>query len=163
MSEGVPVVSHHKTFRKRRRLPLRMDMTPLVDIAFLLLTFFMLTTAFRLPRALEIRLPEQKDAAGSSMEAKDIMTLYVLSESRFFIRTGLADPFPVQAQDVPSRLDRLLARSVPAVILVKMDRDGRYEDLVRALDAIENAGGGGKSPPPFSVLTLRAEERQLFP
>jgi biopolymer transport protein ExbD len=43
--------------RKKRRVGIRIDMTPMVDVAFLLLIFFMVTTVFRTPKALEINLP----------------------------------------------------------------------------------------------------------
>jgi biopolymer transport protein ExbD len=43
--------------RPKRRVGIRIDMTPMVDVAFLLLIFFMVTTVFRTPQALEINLP----------------------------------------------------------------------------------------------------------
>src|SRR5215813_12716904 len=46
-----------KKRHKKRRLGVRIDMTPMVDVAFLLLIFFMVTTVFRTPQALEINLP----------------------------------------------------------------------------------------------------------
>ena len=52
--------SHKKKKGKRKpkkRVAIRIDMTPLVDVAFLLLTFFMLTTVFSKPQTLEINLP----------------------------------------------------------------------------------------------------------
>lgn len=42
---------------KKKRVAIRIDMTPLVDVAFLLLTFFMLTTQFKPPEEVEIALP----------------------------------------------------------------------------------------------------------
>ena len=41
------------------------DMTPMVDLACLLLTFFMLTTAFSKPKVMEIVLPEKTNEQGS--------------------------------------------------------------------------------------------------
>ena len=52
---------------KKTRIPIRIDMTPMVDIAFLLLIFFMVTTVFRTPQAMEINLPP-KDAVYDSIE-----------------------------------------------------------------------------------------------
>ena len=47
--------------RPKRRLGIRIDMTPMVDVAFLLLIFFMVTSVFRTPQALEINLPPDED------------------------------------------------------------------------------------------------------
>ena len=47
--------------KKGRRLGVRIDMTPLVDVAFLLLTFFMYTTSMSRPQTMEINLPPDKD------------------------------------------------------------------------------------------------------
>ena len=48
------VLSH-----KKKRSRIAIDMTPFVDIAFLLLIFFMVTTVFNLPQAMELNLPEE--------------------------------------------------------------------------------------------------------
>ena len=44
--------------RRRPRVGVRIDMTPMVDIAFLLLIFFMVTTVFRRPLAMEVNMPD---------------------------------------------------------------------------------------------------------
>jgi biopolymer transport protein ExbD len=55
--------SHGKGKKKKqgRRLGVRIDMTPLVDVAFLLLTFFMYTTSMSRPQTMEINLPPDKN------------------------------------------------------------------------------------------------------
>jgi biopolymer transport protein ExbD len=47
--------------RPKRRLGIRIDMTPMVDIAFLLLIFYMVTTIFAAPQAMEINLPPKTE------------------------------------------------------------------------------------------------------
>lgn len=46
--------------RPKRRVAVRIDMTPMVDIAFLLLIFYMVTTIFAAPQAMEINLPPKE-------------------------------------------------------------------------------------------------------
>ena len=49
--------SHTKGKKKKKRAGVRIDMTPMVDVAMLLLTFFMLTTVFSKPQTMELNLP----------------------------------------------------------------------------------------------------------
>jgi biopolymer transport protein ExbD len=46
---------------KRSRTSTKIDMTPMVDLAFLLITFFMLTTTFNKPQTMEINMPDKDD------------------------------------------------------------------------------------------------------
>ena len=66
-----------KVHRPKRRVGIRIDMTPMVDVAFLLLIFFMVTTVFRTPQALEINLPPDKDIQVEVAESK-VLTVRVL-------------------------------------------------------------------------------------
>jgi biopolymer transport protein ExbD len=54
-----------KKRKKGRRLGIRIDMTPLVDVAFLLLTFFMFTTSMSRPQTMEINLARRQGEGGN--------------------------------------------------------------------------------------------------
>ena len=73
--------------RPKRRVGIRIDMTPMVDVAFLLLIFFMVTTVFRTPQALEINLPPDKQSTTQMAETK-LLQLRVLSADRVFWKRG---------------------------------------------------------------------------
>ena len=60
---------------KKGRVGLKIDMTPMVDVAFLLLTFFMLTTQFKAPEEVEIELPSSHSAF--KLPESDIMVINV--------------------------------------------------------------------------------------
>src|SRR5262247_726214 len=91
--------------RKPKRIGIKIDMTPMVDVAFLLLIFFMCTTVFRKPQALEINLPPDPNAKVEIAES-NVMTLRVLAaddstgNARAFWRIA-KEPF----QEVP--IDKL--------------------------------------------------------
>src|SRR5690348_12814517 len=72
--------------RSKRRIGVRIDMTPMVDVAFLLLIFFMVTTVFRTPQALEINLPP-KDAKVDVAESKTL-TIRILADDRMYWKRG---------------------------------------------------------------------------
>jgi biopolymer transport protein ExbD len=81
-----------------------MDMTPMVDLMCLLLTFFMLTTAFSKPKVMDILLPEKikKNEKVDPPKIADSRTLNVVvgPEGRVFWYPGKADPnVPLQETD----------------------------------------------------------------
>lgn len=68
---------------KKPRIGIKIDMTPMVDVAFLLLTFFMLTTQFRPPEAVQIVLPSSHSEF--KLPESDIMTVTISKDGRIFL------------------------------------------------------------------------------
>lgn len=68
---------------KPHRQGVRIDMTPLVDVAFLLLTFFMLTTQFKPPEEVAITLPSSHSEF--KLPESDVMTINVAEDGRIFL------------------------------------------------------------------------------
>ncbi len=68
---------------KKRRLPVRIDMTPMVDVAFLLLTFFMLTTQFTPAEQVKIEVPSSH--SHFKLPESDVMTIYIDKQGQIFM------------------------------------------------------------------------------
>lgn len=68
---------------KPKRQGVLIDMTPLVDVAFLLLTFFMLTTQFKPPEEVQIELPSSHSEF--KLPESDVMTLSLSKDGRIFL------------------------------------------------------------------------------
>ncbi len=68
---------------KSKRIGFRIDMTPMVDVAFLLLTFFMLTTKFRPPETVQIDLPSSH--AEQKVPESNILTVSVSGDNRYYM------------------------------------------------------------------------------
>ncbi|MEW6511590.1 MAG: biopolymer transporter ExbD [Bacteroidota bacterium] len=68
---------------KPHRQGYRIDMTPLVDVAFLLLTFFMLTTTFKPSEEVTIVLPASHSAF--KLPESDVMTINISKDGRLFL------------------------------------------------------------------------------
>lgn len=78
---------------KKPRVNIRIDMTPMVDVAFLLLTFFMLTTQFKPPEELDIILPLSHSEI--KLPESNVMTLLVDKTGRVFL--GFDAPFMMES------------------------------------------------------------------
>lgn len=74
---------HEKGGKKRpKKTPVRMDMTPMVDLAFLLLTFFILATSLSKPKTLEIVYPKEVDNKEDQTQLDDdLATTIVVGET----------------------------------------------------------------------------------
>lgn len=68
---------------KPKRMGVRIDMTPLVDVAFLLLTFFMLTTQFKPPEEVTVELPSSHSEF--KLPESDVMTITLAKDGRIFL------------------------------------------------------------------------------
>lgn len=69
--------------KKKGRINVVIDMTPMVDVTMLLLTFFMLTTKFRPPQEAEVILPSSH--AAFELPQSDVMTVSVTKDNKLFL------------------------------------------------------------------------------
>jgi biopolymer transport protein ExbD len=140
--------------RPKRRVGIRIDMTPMVDIAFLLLIFFMVTTVFRTPQALEINLPPDEDVQIEVAQSK-VLSLWVLDTDRVFWKRG--GPEVPWARTSTTSLEQVLApfkNNDEIVVVVKIDREAKFNNMVDIIDELDLA-----KLTRFSLATLTPEER----
>jgi len=81
--------------KKAKKFSTHIDMTPMVDLMCLLITFFMLTTAFAKPKAMEITMPEKKDdptVKAPEIQADRTVNILVSGDDKIYYYFGLADP-----------------------------------------------------------------------
>jgi biopolymer transport protein ExbD len=81
--------------KKAKKFSTHIDMTPMVDLMCLLITFFMLTTAFSKPKAMEITMPEKDDAnkkEAPKIEANRTINILVSGNDKIYYYFGIADP-----------------------------------------------------------------------
>jgi biopolymer transport protein ExbD len=122
-------VLHHP----KKRVGIAIDMTPMVDIAFLLLIFFMVTTVFKLPQAMELNLPP-KDAEVDVAES-NVLMIYVYGDGQMMYRIGNDGPLqPVQFAGMRPLIQDMMKQNDKLITLVKFDRDSPYHWMVDVVD-----------------------------
>lgn len=121
---------------KRPRVAIKIDMTPMVDIAFLLLIFFMVTTVFRLPTAMEMILPPPDEpAVESKVNEKSMLSFMVLENDSLALQIGVEAPVPLHWDSLKPLLDSKYEEFEDKVIVVtKIHPDAKYETMVNLID-----------------------------
>lgn len=151
--------------RPKRRIGIRIDMTPMVDIAFLLLIFYMVTTIFSAPLSMEISLPpKQEKAENKPIAASKLLQIFVDNSDSVYYQIGEEMKQPVMTN--MAALDKMIDeknRNVPGLIMVlKVDPKASYTMMVDIIDAIQSversinnalvqAAAAGTEPEKFSV------------
>lgn len=118
-----------------------MDLTPMVDVTFLLLIFFMVTAAFALQKALEVPPVSEEAAPEQTIDdlEKDSIVIRIDQDNVFWIGAPKWD----EEQRTPS-VSEMLAKvreargegaGGPTKLLVQANGDSRHEFVVAALDA----------------------------
>ncbi len=140
--------------RKKRRISILIDMTPMVDIVMLLLIFYMVTTVFSMPQAMEINLPPEEDKEPVPVPECRLLQLRVDSENRFFWnRCNVADSLPKLIPSMNAADDttgyQVNSDSLRALLvnlnrdveklntLVLIHRNAKYNAMVDILDEID--------------------------
>jgi biopolymer transport protein ExbD len=129
---------HRKKKGKRKppkRMAIRIDMTPLVDVAFLLLTFFMLTTVFRKPQTLEINLPPDKNVEVKMAES-NLLTVRCDENMDLFWNIGFELPHKLKFADLRKFLVEKQKENPKYVVLIKIDRKCKYHAMIDIIDEL---------------------------
>jgi biopolymer transport protein ExbD len=97
MGEIVEAEKHEKGAKRRpKKHSTNIDMTPMVDLMCLLITFFMLTTAFSKPKVMEITMPEKSDTTKPKdqpkIAAERTINILISGNDAIYYYVGLADP-----------------------------------------------------------------------
>jgi biopolymer transport protein ExbD len=146
--------------KKGKKLSTRVDLTPMVDLGFLLITFFLFTTTLAKPKVMQIVMPykdknlDEKDQ--SQLKADQAMTILLSKDHRIYYYDGIGDK-PDAPPDVKvtyfkptggirdiiidkiNRVKQLQAQGIlnaknDAAFLIKPDVTSTYDDFVRIMD-----------------------------
>lgn len=154
VAERAPKGQQKGLRRPKRRISIRIDMTPMVDIAFLLLIFYMVTTVFAMPQAMEINLPPEEEGEVEIAES-NLLTIRVDSLGFYWWNLRRVSPENLPGL-IPSDVDKpdtiaykLDSDSLQGLLvsqnrnnpklntLILIHREATYEDMVNVLDEID--------------------------
>ncbi len=120
-------------FEGRSRIRTHLDMAPLIDVVFLLLIFFMLTSTFLVPEAIDLSLPESKSAVASDLPP------ITLSLDHLGVLSLNGDL--IALQDLRTALVPLLEGDESPAVALKSDARTAVQQLIEVMDEVRAAGG----------------------
>jgi biopolymer transport protein ExbD len=122
--------------RPKRRIGIRIDMTPMVDIAFLLLIFYMVTTVFSQPQTMEVNLPPP-DVDEVPVAESRLLTLRIDADNNLWWNMARETPQPLSYDSLRGLLRDENIKQPKLVTLVKVDKDAKYFRMVDVIDEIQ--------------------------
>ncbi len=138
--------------RAKRRIGIRIDMTPMVDVAFLLLIFFMVTAVFRTPQALEINLPPN-DNTTAQVAISKVLEIRVLPDRAYW--RNAQDPWArSDVAELTNVFDRY-KNDPNKIVIVRVDREAKFNSMVHIIDELDLA-----KLTRFSLQTLAPKEKE---
>ena len=118
-----------------KRIGISIDMTPMVDLGFLLLIFFMSTTTFKPPERVSVALPGSK--AQIHVPETNTIIITVNKQGEFFISDeNLSQTQQVTRQDLDNAIVSWRAKNPTAVVVVKGDKEVDYGAVADVMDAL---------------------------
>ncbi len=159
---------------RAKKLSTRIDMTPMVDLGFLLVTFFILTTTMAKPKAMQVVMPEKdvKDTAQmSKIRESESMTILLGSNDRLFYYFGVTDP-KVEVSTFSTIRQKIIEKNNEVrqlqrqngwkengvYIGIKPTEESRYQNVVDILDEMRICDI--KS---YAIIDPTAEELAMLP
>lgn len=148
---------------RSKKTSTRIDMTPMVDLAFLLLTFFVMTTTLNKPQTMEITMPEKpkNEDKPPVVNEKRVLTLVLGQDDKVYWYLGITDPkievTDFSANGVRNVLMKENAEIKDMVVLIKPSDESRYKNVVDILDEM-NISNIGR----YALVEITDVDKQLI-
>lgn len=133
-------------FRTRRRNEVSVDITSLIDMVFLLLIFFLVSTTFNRPTQIVLNLPEAKGEAMAQQPT--VVEIGVTAKGEFFVnRQALVNNRP---ETLKAAIEKASGGDRKLPLVLSADAQAPYQAVVTAMDTAGQAG--------FANLTMATQK-----
>jgi len=120
---------------KHKRGDLLVDLTPMIDVVFLMLIFFMVSTSFTANNSIKLDLPQSKAQAAN----KDIeqVTVSIDANGQLFVQDE-----PVADGELRTRILNVSKGDPNMRVVLRADADAKHQRVVYVLDTVRELGMG---------------------
>jgi biopolymer transport protein ExbD len=120
-------------FRRSRRDDARIEITPLVDMVFLLLIFFMLSTTFIVSPGIKVNLPQS--SAEKVTQEKNEVQVVITEDNKVFVESIFVD-----GGELEQRLVGAARHDPQTLVIIKADAKAFHGKVVEVMDIAKQSG-----------------------
>ncbi len=117
----------------RRRSATMVDLTPMIDVVFLLLIFFMVSTTFNVAASLKLELPKSHTTAEEQQPKQ--LVISIDQDGKLFVQRE-----PVADKDLRRRILNVTKGSKTFPVVLRADADARHKRVVLVMDTLQQLG-----------------------
>ena len=118
--------------RNREEEDASIDMTPMLDIVFIMLIFFIVTTSFVKEAGIQVNKPEANQA---NKEPSANIFIAIRDTGEIWM-----DKRQVDVERVAANLERMLAEQPTDLVVIQADKEAEHGRVVEVMDQIKEAG-----------------------
>jgi biopolymer transport protein ExbD len=166
------IAHNHRIGRKKRRtkkLSTRVDLTPMVDLAFLLITFFMLATTLNKPQTMEIAMPSKEnttEAEQTKIKASRTLTVLLGKDNAVYYYEGTRendiDPVLNKTNFSPSGLRQFLIKRNYEVMTKIRDLKNEKEKTKLSEAEFEKKMGEIRKGKTGPIVLIKASDESVY-
>lgn len=138
--------------KKKPRVKINIDMTPMVDVAFLLLIFFMSTTQFKAPETVPITLPSSH--SNVKLPESDVLILSVSNENQILWKVGQQPEAQIGLAELEKAIIDARIRNPKLRIAIKSDKGAEFGTVNDIMDVLQRTGNTR-----FNLVTMLEEDK----
>jgi len=139
---------HGKGKVRSKKMSTRVDFTPMVDLAFLLISFFMLTTTLNKPVAMELNMPKKDDIVKTDVKESQVLNVILDKEDAIWYYDGrvvydmqktnyAADGIREAIYKKQKQVGREHGDPQKTIVIIKMTEEANFKNMVDILDEMD--------------------------
>ena len=120
-------------FKKREQPDIRLDITPLIDVVFILLIFFMISTTFITVPGIKVKLPES--ISEEITREKREVVVGITTDQKIFLEQK-----EITLKDLEDRLKKVAKKDQKTMVIIQADEEVVHGRVVEVMDIAKFAG-----------------------
>lgn len=128
-------------FERRRRYTHGINLTPLIDVIFILIVYLMITTSFVHINSIELSIPSQaeeknREASTTHARIQDIILIDIGAQNIYYLNSVI-----IGIDELETSIHKLLKNDKDREILIRASKNINVQQLVDVMDMVRIAGG----------------------